>query len=91
MLIPPTSYNYNQSFGHKFKLSKNSIKASESSTGLSYHEMTHLSLEESLKLMNKRGKKKTSGFKLWLSSMYKSIGKKLGLLEKRYNIYTDID
>ena len=92
MRVQSVNYNYNQNFGSKFKLPKETIKAIESSTGLTYDEMTHLSFDESVKLMKERGKiKDPSWLKLWLSEKYKKFGEKFGLLEKHYNIYTDID
>lgn len=92
MQVQSINNQYNQSFGMDYKLSKEAIKAIESSTGLTYDEMTRLSLDESTKLMKERGKiKEPSKLKMWLSEKYKQIGEKLGLLEKNYNIYTDID
>lgn len=92
MLIQPINYNSCNTFGKNFKLSEDSIKAIESSTGLTYKEMTNLPLEESVKLMKKRGKlKEPSKIKIWISNLYRKIGEELGLLEKRYNIYTDVD
>lgn len=91
MLLQPISSCYSQSFGMKFKLSKNTVKAVEFATGLSYKEMTELSHDKCVKLMKQCGKlKEPSKFKLWLSAMYKKLGEKFSLLEKHYNIYTDI-
>ena len=92
MLINPINNQYNQTFGIKYKLSKETIKAFESSTGLTYEEMTQLPLDKSAELMKKRGKlKEPSKFRMWLAEKYKEIGEKLGLLKKQYNIYTDVD
>ena len=44
MLVQPISTNYNQNFGKKFTLSKETISAIEESTGLTYKEMTGLSI-----------------------------------------------
>ena len=76
----------------KFKLSDKTVKSIEKSTGLSCKEMTNLTLDESKKLMIKRSVlKEPSKLKQWFINKYKQIGEKLGLLEKKYNIYTDID
>ena len=91
MLVPSLN-KYNQNFGMKFKLSTNTIKAIESSTGLTYKEMTRLSINETTKLMKERGTlKEPSKIKLWIADKYKKFGEQLGLLEKHYDIYTDID
>lgn len=80
------------SFGNRFKLSTETIKAAEKSTGLTYSEMTNSSLDECTKLMFERGTlKKTSKFKTWLADKYQKLGEALGLLEKKHYIYTDID
>ena len=82
----------NKSFGMKFKLSPATIKAVESSTGLTYDEMTRLPLDECSKLMKERGTlKEPSRFKQWLSAKYKEFGERFGLLKKEYNFYTDVD
>ena len=96
MQIQPINSQSRQSFGHNehftFKLSKETIKAFESSTGLTYEEMTRLPLNERAKLMKERGTlKEPNKIKLWISKKYKEIGERLGLLQKHYNIYTDID
>lgn len=82
--------HYYQSFGGmNFKLSKQTIKAVERSTKLTYDEMRNLSLTECEKLMAERGTLKKSGkFKTWISEKYRALGEKFGLIEKRYNIYT---
>ena len=98
MQIQSINSQHRQSFGNNakehftFKLSKETIKAFESSTGLTYEEMTNLTLAESAKLMKERGTlKEPSKIKLWISEKYKEIGERLGFLEKHSNIYTDID
>lgn len=76
----------------KYKLSNESIKAIEKSTKLTHEEMTTLSLSETEELMIKRGSfKKPSKLKTWFANQYRKLGESLGLLEKEYNIYTDID
>jgi len=90
MRISSINNQYQQNFGINYKLSKETIKAVESSTGLSYEEMTRLSLEDSAKLMKERGKiKEPSKLNLWLRDKYREIGEKFGLLEKQYYIYTE--
>ena len=90
MFVQPVNYKYSQSFGIRFKLAPDTIKALESSTGLTYNEMTCLPISETTKLMKERGKlKEPSKLKLWFSDKYKKIGEKLGLLEKHYNFYTE--
>lgn len=75
-----------------FKLSPETIKAVEASTGLTHKEMTTLSLSETEKLMRERGKlRKPNKFKAWVADKYRKFGEHFGLLEKKYNIYTDID
>ena len=82
----------NKSFRHKLELSKETINALEKSTKLTYKEMTNLSIEDSIKLMKERGSiKKSCKLKQYCTKLYKTIGEKLGLLEKQHNIYTDID
>lgn len=92
MKVIAINNQYNQGFGNKYKLSKETVKAVENSTGLTYKEMTELPLDECAKLMKDRGKLKEPGkLKMWLSQKYKELGEKFGLLEKHYNFYTDID
>ena len=92
MLVQKINNQYNQNFGMRFRLSKETIKTLETSTGLTYKEMTGLSIDETTKLMKERGKLKCpSKLKIWISDKYKIFGEKLGLLQKEYNIYTDID
>ena len=92
MHIQPINSQHHQSFGTKFKFSKETIKAFESSTGLTYEEMTGLPLKECAKLMKERGTlKEPCKIKLWIAKKYKEFGERLGLLEKQYNLYTDID
>ena len=92
MLVQSVNNKYNQNFSMNYRLSKDSVKAIESATGLTYEEMTHLSFDECNRLMKERGKlKEPSKFKLWLSEKYKIFGERFGLLKKNYNIYTDVD
>ena len=84
--------NYSTNFGTKFKLSDKTIQAVEKSTGLTYKELTELSIEESKDLMKKRGTlKEPSKIKTWIADKYRKVGESLGLLKKERNIYTDID
>ena len=77
---------------NRFKLSEKTKKAVEKSTGLTYDELIRMPLNESTELMKKRGTLKTpSKLKLWFADMYRKFGEKTGLLDKRYNIHTDID
>lgn len=86
--IITASYQTPKFKGSKFHLSKETIKAAEKSTGLTYKEMTTLPFSETTKLMKERGNlKEPSKFKLWLSDIYKNFGEKCGLLEKQYNFY----
>ena len=50
-ITPINQNNKNQSFGMKFKLSKETVKAIEKSTGLTYKEMTELPLDKCENLM----------------------------------------
>ena len=91
-ITPISQNNKNQSFGMKFKLSKETINAVEQSTGLTYEEMTKLPLSESTKLMKERGTlKEPNKLWTWMQDKYKKIGEKTGLLKKEYHFYTDID
>ena len=92
MRVAQINAQKNQSFGFKFKLSPEAIKACEKSTGLTYEEMTRLPLDESVKLMKERGTlKEPNKIFLWMQEKYKSFGEKTGLLKKERNFYTDID
>lgn len=74
-----------------FRLSDKTMKMIEKSTRLTEKEMKTLSDSECRKLMIERGTlKEPSKLKVWASNLYKKFGEKLGLLEKQYNIYTDI-
>lgn len=92
MKITQVSNNQNKpAFGFNFKLSPEAIKAAEESTGLTYKEMTRLSLDESAKLMKERGKlKEPSKIFLWLQDKYKKFGEKTGLLKKEYHFYSEV-
>lgn len=90
MQIQPIN-NSNPYFGTKFKLAEETIQHIEKSTGLSYQEMTTNTIDDARKLMKQRGTlKEPSKMKLWLANKYRQLGEKLGLLEKKRNIYTDI-
>lgn len=91
MLIQPINNQYNQIFGIKYKLSKETIRAAERTTGLTYEEMTTLPFQEARKLMKERGTlKEPSRLKVWLSDAYKKFGETIGLLKKEPYIYTDL-
>ena len=92
MRIAPISQNNNKpSFGIKFRLSEEAIKAAEESTGLTYEEMTRLPLSETSKLMKERGTlKEPSKLFLWLQDKYKKFGEKTGLLKKEYHFYNEV-
>lgn len=78
MLVQPLNRTYNQTFGLKFKLSEETKKTIEKSTGLSQAEMSLLPLKDALKLMKEREtSKEASKIKLWLSEKYRQFGKKL--------------
>lgn len=84
--------NYVPNFAMKFRLSEASIHTIEKTTKLSYAELTELSINESKKLMRERGTlKEPSKIKTWLADKYRKFGESIGFLEKKYNIYTDID
>lgn len=92
MQVQSISNNYSPNFGMKFELSEQTIKAIEKQTKLTSGEMRNLPSSECEKLMAERGTlKKPSKLKTWISDKYRQLGEKLGLLEKEYNIYTDID
>ena len=91
-ITPINTTQNNKPFGMKFKLAPETIKAVETSTGLTYQEMTRLPLSESAKLMKERGTlKEQNKFFEWLSDKYKKFGEKTGLLKKEYKFYTDVD
>ena len=76
----------------KFQLSKETIKHIENSTRCSIEELRTLSLAETKDLMIKRGVvKKPNKIKQWFADKYKTIGEKLGLLEKQCSFYTHIN
>lgn len=78
MLVQPLNRTYNQTFGLKFKLSEETKKTIEKSTGLSQEEMSLLPLKDVFELIKKKGTlKETSKIKLWLSEKYRQFGKKL--------------
>ena len=76
----------------KFQLSKETIKHIENSTKCSIEELRATSIDEVKTLMIKRGAmKKPSKIKQWFADKYKTVGEKLGLLEKQRSFYTHID
>lgn len=76
----------------KFKLTEQTIKNIEKSTKCSINELRTTPINEIKTLMLKRGAiKKPSKIKQWFTDKYKTIGEKLGILEKRYDFYTHID
>lgn len=79
------------SFGLNFQLSNKTIRLCEKSTGLTYNELIHLSHVDALKLMKKRGTYSPNKILIWLKETYRKLGERLGILEKREFIYTDID
>lgn len=94
MIVPKIGINdtYSTKFGMNYKPSKDFIKLIEKSTGLTYDELTRLSLDEAELLMKQRGTlKEPSKIKTWLSNTYRKIGETLGLLDKEYNFYTHVD
>lgn len=91
-ITPINQNNKNQSFGMKFKLSKETVKSIEKSTGLTYKEMTELPLDKCENLMKERGRlKEPNKLWTWLQDKYKNFGERTGLLKKEYKFYTDID
>lgn len=92
MQISSMRGQYKSCFGINYKLSDETIKIIENSTGLTYNEMTSLTIEDAKALMEQRGIiKEPRPFKEWLINKYKQIGEKLGFIEKKYNTYTDVD
>ena len=91
MQVLSINKNHNQHFGNKYKLDNKTIKHIEKSSGLSYKEMTSLATDDAKKLIKERGKlKEPNKFKQWFANKYQQIGERLGFLEKKHNIYTDI-
>ena len=61
-------------------------------TKLSKKELYTLTSDEAYDKMLERGAiKKPNPVKVFFKNLYKSIGDKLGLLEKNHNFYTHID
>lgn len=78
--------------GIKFKLGEKTMQTISKSTKLTKEELTNLSLEEQIRLMDKRGTlKKPNPVKTFLVKQYIKLGEKLGLLPKDRYIHTDID
>ena len=75
-----------------FQLSKETIKHIEKSTRCSINELRTFSFDDTKTLMEKRGTiKKPNKIKQWFADKYKTIGEKLGLLEKQRSFYTHIN
>ena len=82
----------NTNFKLNYKLSDRTLNSISRTTKLSVKELIELPFDEAEKLMKKRGSlKEPSKFKQWISNKYRKFGEKIGLLQKEYNIYTDID
>lgn len=80
------------SFSSNYKLSEKTLENISKKTKLSKDELMQLSLDEGLDLMRNRGAiKRPNSIKIFFIKAYTKLGKKLGLLEKRPNIYTDIN
>ena len=76
----------------KFQLSKETIKHIENSTRCSIEELRVTPIDEIKTLMIKRcAVKKPNKIKQWFADKYKTVGEKLGLLEKQRSFYTHID
>lgn len=90
-ILPVNGIDNKVNFKKKFKLSKETLNAISQSTNLHGDEL-YLPMDEAAKLMKERGSlKEPSKLKLWLSDIYRKFGEKCGFIEKRYNIYTDVD
>ena len=87
-IAPISQNNKNQNFCMNFKLQKETVKAIEKSTGLTYKEMTELPLDKCENLMKERGTlKEPNKLWTWLQKKYKEFGEKTGLLKKEYHFY----
>ena len=76
----------------KFQLSKETVKWLEKSTRCSIEELRTFTTDEIKELMIKRGAiTKPNKIKQWFTDKYKTIGEKLGLLEKQCSFYTHIN
>lgn len=74
------------------KLSEQTMKLISNSTKLSEDELKYQSLDNQIKLMEQRGSiRKQNPVKKFIAKQYRKLGEKLGLLNKEYNIYIDID
>ena len=92
MRILPINQTNNTNFKIKFELSNETLKSLSKSTRLSVEELENLPIDEATRLMKKRGAiKEPSKLKLWLADKYKKFGEKTGLLEKKYEFYSDGD
>lgn len=73
----------------KYKLQDKTLKKISKTTKLSKEELTNLSLNEQLKLMQQRGSlKKPNPIRKYIADKYIKLGQKLGFIKKDYNIYT---
>ena len=87
MQIQSINPNNKRSFGTSFTLSKSTISSISKMTKLSEDEMKNLSPDLLRKIMIERGAiKQQSKIKQILAKMYKSIGKRLGLIKAEYHI-----
>lgn len=76
----------------KFHLKPETLEHISKTTRLTKEELYTLSREDAYSRMLERGAiKKPNPIKIFLKNIYKNIGEKLGLLDKKYNIYTHID
>lgn len=73
----------------KYKLSDKTLNNISKTTKLSKEELTNLSLDKQIKLMQQRGTiKKPNPIRTFLADKYIKLGQKLGFIKKDYNIYT---
>lgn len=80
------------SFSSNYKLSEKTLENISKKTKLSKDELMKLPLDEGLDLMRNCGAiKRPNPIRTFFIKAYTKFGEKLGLLEKRSNINTDID
>ncbi len=73
----------------KYKLSDKTLNNISKTTKLSKEELTNLSLDKQIKLMQQRDTiKKPNPIRTFLADKYIKLGQKLGFIKKDYNIYT---
>ena len=76
----------------KSRLEPKTLELISKSTKLSKEELCILTIKEARDKMFERGAiKKPNPIKTFLKNLYKKLGEKFGLLDKHYNIYTDVD